>query len=386
MKKKKERYYWVDAAKAIGIFLIFYAHMLQRTYRMSTDAVFFQYKFVYAFHLPLFFFISGFFYKNKDVPKLKQIGILFQKRIFPVLLFVALTFLISLPYYYLKFGAIDPVYYLENLKYLVQGKPHISATLWFLVCLWLVEIWAIMILPTVKTALQGLVLSAIFLYFGYLWTAIPELEAFYLLPKNFWYVHESLLAFGFYAAGYTSFHWVDKLLKREFFTRLVLAILFFAITYWAVQMNSPSKNFVMVMKASEHGEFAFFLLAAFAGTFATMLLASFLPEMKWVDYVGRNTLILLGMNGLFMSFFNSHIIDWLQHQESTAWVTFDSIWVSVLTIALSVPVIELLNRWLPQLIGRPQDDGPLLKSIPPFEFRFLRQIVDRFSEKLGPIR
>ena len=52
MQAKQERYYWVDVAKAIGIFLIFYAHMLQRTYRMSTEAVFFQYKFIYAFHLP----------------------------------------------------------------------------------------------------------------------------------------------------------------------------------------------------------------------------------------------------------------------------------------------------------------------------------------------
>lgn len=50
MQEKRERYYWVDVAKAIGIFLIFYAHKLQRTYRMSTEAVFFQYKFVYAFH------------------------------------------------------------------------------------------------------------------------------------------------------------------------------------------------------------------------------------------------------------------------------------------------------------------------------------------------
>ena len=385
MQAKQERYYWVDVAKAIGIFLIFYGHMLQRTYRMSTEAVFFQYKFIYAFHLPLFFFISGFFYKNRDFPKLNQIGLLFQKRIFPVLLFVALTFLVSLPYQYLKFGEIDAMYYLENLKYLIQGKPHVSATLWFLVCLWLVEIWAVTILPTVKTTLQGLVLSIFFLYFGYLWTAVPELEAFYLLPKNFWYIHESLLAFGFYAAGYTSFHWVDKLLKRNFLTRLTLAVLFFGLAYWAVQMNNPYKNFVMVMKASEHGGLLFFLLAAFGGIFSTLLLASFLPKMKWVDYVGRNTLILLGMNGLFMSFFNSHIIDLLRHYESTAWVTFDSAWVSVLTILLSVPVIDFLNRWLPQLIGRPQEDGPLLNSIPPFEFRFLRQVVDRLSGKLGPI-
>ena len=112
-----------------------------------------------------------------------------------------------------------------------------------------------------------------------------------------------------------------------------------------------------------------------------LLLASFIPKTKWIDYVGRNTLVLLGMNGHFMSFFNSHIIDWLQHYDSTAWVTFDSLWVSVLTIALSVPFIELINRWLPQLVGFPQKEGPLLKAFPPIEFRFWGEVVEKLSVK-----
>lgn len=386
MKEQKERFYWVDIAKAIGIFLIYYAHLLQRAYRLSPDAVFFQYKFTYAFHLPLFFFISGFFYKNKELPKLKQIGILFQKRIFPVFLFVLLTFTVSIPYQYLKFGKLDSSYYLDNLIYLIQGKPNLNATLWFLVCLWLVEIWALMVLPTVKTSLQGILLSSFFLYFGYVWTAIPEQGAFYLLPKNFWYLHESLVAFGFYAAGYVSFKWVGELLKLNIFIRVALTVFLFGVVYWAAQMNSPYQEFVMVMKASEHGVFFFFLLAAFTGIFATLLLASLLSNLKWLAYIGRNTLILLGMNGLFMSFFNSHIMDWLKHYDSAGWVIFDSIWLSLATITISIPVIELLNRYLPQFIGRPQVDGPILKAFAPLEFHFLGKLVEKLSSKLGAIR
>ena len=142
----------------------------------------------------------------------------------------------------------------------------------------------------------------------------------------------------------------------------------------------------MVMKASKHGDLFPFLLAGFGGTLATLLLASLVPRLKWIEYIGSNTLILLGMNGLFMSFFNSHIVDWLQHHESTAWVTFDSFWVSILTIALSVPVIEILNRWLPQLVGQPQKDGPILKAFKPFEFRVFEVIMEKFSAKLGSIR
>ena len=118
---------------------------------------------------------------------------------------------------------------------------------------------------------------------------------------------------------------------------------------------------------------------------ATLLLASFIPHLKWVDYIGKNTLVLLGMNGLFMSFFNSHILAWLNHYDSTAWMAFDSIWVSVLTIALSVPAIELLNRYLPQFIGRPQADGPWLKAFKPFELRLLNEVYEKITQKLGAI-
>jgi len=86
-----------------------------------------------------------------------------------------------------------------------------------------------------------------------------------------------------------------------------------------------------------------------------------------------------------MSFFNSHIVGWLGHQESTALVIFDSLWIAVLTIGLSVPVIEILNRLLPQLVGKPQVDGPILNMISPPQFLFLRKNFEILSQKMGRI-
>lgn len=385
MQSQQTRYYWVDILKVFGIFLIYYGHVLQRTYRLSPDAVFFQYKLIYAFHLPLFFFISGFFYKNNKDSKFTEIGVLFQKRIFPVLLFLGISFLIWPVYLYVKFGEIDYDFLIQNLIFLLEGKPHISATLWFLVCLFVVEIWALLLLPKIKTVLQGILLSSFFLYIGYVLTAIPELEAYYILPKNFWYIHESVLAFGFYAMGYSTFRWMKKLVELNPILRIALLIFFGWVTVWSVNLNSPSDSFVVVLKASEHGNLYFFL-SAFSGILATIFLASFIPRSRWLDYIGKNTLILLGTNSLFMSFFNSHIVGWLGHQASTALVIFDSLWISVLTIGLSVPVIEILNRWLPQWVGKPQVDGPIIKKISPPQFLFLRKNFETLSQKMGRIK
>ena len=50
------RILWVDIAKGIGILLVLIGHVSQNSYISS---------FIYSFHIPLFFIISGYLYKNK---------------------------------------------------------------------------------------------------------------------------------------------------------------------------------------------------------------------------------------------------------------------------------------------------------------------------------
>jgi hypothetical protein len=37
--------------------------------------------------------------------------------------------------------------------------------------------------------------------------------------------------------------------------------------------------------------------------------------------------------------------------------------LSLLSIVLAVPLVAALNRWVPQLVGRPTADGPLLPRL-----------------------
>ena len=51
---KKERINWIDLLKGFGILLVIYGHNLP----------YFE-KYIYSFHMPLFFFISGLMHPNK---------------------------------------------------------------------------------------------------------------------------------------------------------------------------------------------------------------------------------------------------------------------------------------------------------------------------------
>ena len=55
-----KRIIWLDIAKVITAFLVVYTHLF------TSDDPFRLW--VYTFHMPLFFLISGFFHKEKEVP------------------------------------------------------------------------------------------------------------------------------------------------------------------------------------------------------------------------------------------------------------------------------------------------------------------------------
>ena len=62
-KMGKERIVFVDYARALGIFLVVFAHCLQK----YCDGMDFSNHFIYSFHMPLFFVISGMLLSRKSI-------------------------------------------------------------------------------------------------------------------------------------------------------------------------------------------------------------------------------------------------------------------------------------------------------------------------------
>ena len=111
----KERIKWVDVAKGWGIILVIYGHV-------ANDYLFFW---LYSFHVPLFFFLSGYFFnpqkKPKEFYKSKAKGLLL-----PYLTLGIPLFLVNL---YFGFEPIEPL-----KGYLIQQR---ASTLWFIAALFM---------------------------------------------------------------------------------------------------------------------------------------------------------------------------------------------------------------------------------------------------------
>ena len=85
---EKNRIEWVDTVKAIGMFLVFYGHYVEQLFLLEGEngMAMMQYKFIYSFHMPLFFMLSGFFAKRQN-DTVRYIKVLISRRIVPVFSF-----------------------------------------------------------------------------------------------------------------------------------------------------------------------------------------------------------------------------------------------------------------------------------------------------------
>jgi fucose 4-O-acetylase-like acetyltransferase len=79
---------FLDTAKAIGMLLVFQGHLIFRYIQKGIGSFDLQMSLIYSFHMPFFFFISGFFFKSSDeLHLLSAIKRLISKRIVPVIFF-----------------------------------------------------------------------------------------------------------------------------------------------------------------------------------------------------------------------------------------------------------------------------------------------------------
>ena len=99
-------------------------------------------------------------------------------------------------------------------------------------------------------------------------------------------------------------------------------------------------------------------LAAIVGIAAVTALSKLIPSNRYMSYIGSNTLIYYGLHGKmesllqhFMKVLNPELFSWLQW-SGTDWAIIPAILEALMISVLLVPVVYLINRWFPFMIGR----------------------------------
>jgi fucose 4-O-acetylase-like acetyltransferase len=336
----KYRLDWLDAAKGLGILLVMLGH---------TDIPSQLKTYIYTFHMPLFFFLSGYLFTLKKFPNLK---VFLTKRtkslILPYLCFSLIAYIWFIIIFHFGF-----VKYHENLLMPLIGSlvairstlwtVH-SGALWFVDCLFCTEFLFYFITKIGRTKITiGIVLIV-----------ISVLGCFYNkqvgkpLP---WSLDVTMISVGFYGAG---FFYKEYRLKLDRFINKKSFVCLISINIAAGYLNFIHSGTRVDLYNSSLGNIGLFYLSAFSGIGAFIILIKRIKHNKNLQYIGENSLIYLSLHQKIVFFlFNLIIHNFLIGSDSIMEIPLVKglLYTFIAAIAL-VPAVYSINHYFPFMLGK----------------------------------
>lgn len=341
---RPNRIEWIDICKFIGIFTVVWGH---------TGTVHYVNNYIHAFHMPLFFFISGYCFNYE---KYSSISYLAKNRIktllIPYFLFgtVLFCFWNSAAIVLDRGGDVKGLQtLLSSILWINTQATTFGVVQWFLTCLFLTEITYWLILKFTKKNIN-------LLFVLFLVSIIAYLYPLYIEDRLPWALDVTFSAVFFYGIGwlckiYFSPNRVSWIIGKKWCWALILA-------GGGVSLVTVYLNGDVNMRTLKYGNYVLFYLNAIMLISLTILVSgkfcSILGGTKihcWMKYVGRNTIIILLLNSTFIRVFDVILGSTISNFDLCfQYVIFTVIAVSVL--ATLTPACFIINRYVPFIIGR----------------------------------
>ena len=316
-----KRYDWIDWMKALGIYLIVLGHF----YSVGE-------KFIYIFHVPLFFVISGFLNK-KEVD-----GRVFWRKLWynlavPMLLMAVLNFCYHciLMAFNGSLAIVDAYWFVRNLAFgMVAGLD----TLWFVYTLILLKIiYQFCHSDKLFYYLTVIMLALAFAYNHNDFSGYP----FFLNEPNA--IIDVCTAYPFFAFGVLMRNYKEIL---NALNNKVVFIAVFACGLLLVSLCSVYNGYVGLFGCNYGGNILLFLVGAIAGTVMIWALSKLLGSSpKIINIVSRGTIIILGFHKILID------LVWIFFTPSV----FDVVFAILITL-LFIPLIIATEKYFPLLAGK----------------------------------
>ena len=258
------RLQWPDIVKGIGIILVVITH--------TNILPSFLIKWIFTFHVPVFFFISGLFYKKcgyKTYIRKKSKGLL-------------------KPYfeYALAFFIVD--FIIEGEAFIPQIPDRLFevflgkySALWFLMALFVCEILLYLVDNISAKELIKVVIIIVFVLLGAILIHFDVDLPFYFINAIM------MLPFLYTGQLVRKYNLAERINKR-----LVYAI----ILTLAVNIGFCCLNSFCDVRRNEYGNLIYFYVSGMAGTFMLSLCAIAIRHLDILELIGRNTLCIFALN------------------------------------------------------------------------------------------
>lgn len=326
----KERIAWIDMSKGIGIILVMIGHM-ETTEALRT--------YIFSFHMPLFFFISGYVFSVKD-SFIEFVWKKFKSLILPYLYFSVIDMLILMICKEKSFTLLN------GIEKTLLGYG-IDAALWFLVCAFFTEVGFYVLTKVLKDNILKLMLFALVCsVIGY-FLSIYRVELFWKINAVMFSV--LFFSFGQFIKKYDIINRImrtNKVIQIEVFSAsAVVSIVFCFANYMVFFKHVDMKNNFV-------GNYLFFYLSAIGGIISIVLFANFIKWSRILDYFGRNTLIIMLAYEMIIY---SLIVVFRDVLGISVDLAVIKLVYRITSIPLLILVIFAINNFFPFLISKKND-------------------------------
>ena len=272
---------WLDCAKGIGALLVILGH----TYYIPAALKFF----IYSFHMPLFFILSGMTMRISDNKPFRQTVIKYARVYLIPYLVLSLINLVLQSLWLLWIGQLTlskVLTYLAGIAYCyanMDWMPNCSP-LWFLPCTFICKLLFLIILRRVPQKLQlpSILACAGISYVLYLTNA----------PRLPWNLATALMAI--------SFLWIGWYLQNKGICKKLLHLKTAAILMLLLVILSPfliANGGKVGMNENTYGNILWFFTGGVGYSLAVIVLSHKISGFRFfTDFLGRNTIIVIGFN------------------------------------------------------------------------------------------
>ena len=312
----KGRIAYIDAVKAICIFLMVVGHF-------TSDRILLSY--IYSFHMPAFFIVSGFLYKThtwkKTIVAFSVPVVLFSLINLAIYLLLGIVSIDHLSLHYI-------VIHVFEWRHGLDGEALIIG-IWF--------IWALAGLRLLFGDISGIKVGRkTYMSIATIITICMFFEnSFFSIDTLFhgYYIGTIIPSLPFFCIGMylNEIHWVPQYIEsKKLIIPLALLFLFIPAT----------KNYCDIYN-SDYG-YSYLIAALFATLFTLLLfwLTSKLPSTKFMETISKGTLIVLGLHKSIL--------------QSLIRLLPDSIdfLYPFITIVLCYYIIIICEKYCPIMLGR----------------------------------
>src|SRR4030042_6613592 len=300
----------IDIARFYARALVFYGHFIERIMMLKNPAAATQYKFIYSFHMMLFFLLAGYVVQESytEFSFGKYLKHRFMSRLLPFIFFTAIFMVLpaffSEEVFKLKLPSVKG--YMTGLLNTAFGMPMFCVPSWFILMLFGVELVHYFTFRFLKSSNSKIWIGAVVFYVAGYWLNL-KLDIVNpmkgrLVGYNYLFIHEAITMYSFYLLGIylkRKKFLVDKVSPKIVISGVIIAFLIVLFTY---NLNNGPFNLnyynSVVIMFSSHGSFIWFPITAVAGSLFILFLAKVTPSQTTILLIGENALILMCLNGI----------------------------------------------------------------------------------------